>query len=275
MIIKIFPIEYGKMKFHLDNKYNYRNEIKYIDWKQNDIIKNNANLQQQLIVNVVNVQLIETNCKHKNPIIPFIISNNTGHDYDPSDPNDNIYNYIIQYKYDIDKCQKFLNQTHDIYEVLSRDTDASLHYQQGKKFNIKLYAVVLFDDNYKYYGHIYTWISPKNPKLALALGIRARIDSLFMPEEQKIKNISSYLLEGVRHFAFTNNCNQLLISQPLPVMRNILTKLGFEINKTEKKENQGISIAYYVDCNDPPFCYTKNVEEKIPTNNEIKYEILL
>ena len=273
MIIKIFPVEHGKMNFRFSKKYRTEKQaLKYIDWKSNDPDKNNDNLQKQIILNFVNVEVAEISCKSKNNVA-FIISNNTGHDYNPSDPNDNILNYIMLYKYDITKCEKYLKQVRDSYEVLSRDEDASSQYQQGLKFNVKLYAIVLFDDNYIYHGHIYTWLSPVNPKLTLALGIRTRVDSIFLPEEKRIKNLSSYLLEGVRHFAFINNCDKILISQPLPIMRNILSKFGFEINKTEKKETQGISISNYIDCNDPPYCYTKNVEEKIPTDNEIKYEI--
>ena len=116
-------------------------------------------------------------------------------------------------------CKKFLKIFYDYCEVFSRDQDALAQ----KGFNVKIYAIVLLKDKI-YQGHIYVWPSPTNSNYVMAMGIRNRIDSVFLTDRIKV---STYLLEGVRLFASSLKAIPVIV-QPKPIMRTILPQLGFE-----------------------------------------------
>jgi hypothetical protein len=59
------------------------------------------------------------------------------------------------------------------------------------------------------------------------MGIRDRIDSTFDLNKRQFK-VSDALLEGVRQFALINNCTNVVITNRLTIMENILLKKGFE-----------------------------------------------
>ncbi len=115
---------------------------------------------------------------------------------------------------------KFLKIKDDIVEVFSRDEDA---FNQ-KGFNVTLYAVVIVKGG-EYQGHIYSWLSPTDPDWFFAIGIRSRVDSVFV--EDRLKRVSNYLLEGVRQLALAFKCKSMVITIPLPIMTKILSQNGF------------------------------------------------
>lgn len=89
-----------------------------------------------------------------------------------------------------------------------------------------LYVVVLLV-NEEYYGHIYTWPSPSTPQIHCFVGIRARIDYPFLPPDKRLTRLAHYLLEGVRLLAVRHSATLLTVTEPLPVMKHVLTNLGF------------------------------------------------
>ena len=125
----------------------------------------------------------------------------------------------------------------DMIDVFGRDYNA--FYQEDARargdFDVELYVVVLLHMN-KYYGHIYTWISPEDANICLAMGIRARVDQLSIkgtPEE--LSRVSALLLEGVRRFAKHRGCEEMYLVLPLAVMEKLAKRLGFvneELNGT-------------------------------------------
>jgi hypothetical protein len=121
------------------------------------------------------------------------------------------------------QCVKFNHIRSESLDVFTRDREAML--QNG--FNVRTHAVVLIYRG-EYYGHIYTWISPVNVDMCFAMGIRARVDNLFLDANRRLMNISHILLEGVRRFALGMGCTSISVPRPFPVMENILEQLGFE-----------------------------------------------
>jgi len=95
-------------------------------------------------------------------------------------------------------------------------------------FNVDLYVIILIYNNL-YYGHIYTWVSPVDPSYCLFIGIRNRIDSIFIKQLPiSLANVSSYLIEAVRLFALSKGCTQMVVVYPEPIMQQILPTLGFK-----------------------------------------------
>lgn len=123
----------------------------------------------------------------------------------------------------ISQCVKFNTIYIDQLEVMSRDTDFFIH-----DFPNTTYGIVLLNDDMEYYGHTYCWIHKGE---VFSMGIRNRIDSVFMKNTEKyIENVSYYLLEGVRQFTLRNGFKTFNIVSPLLVMHTILKKLGFIVN---------------------------------------------
>lgn len=132
--------------------------------------------------------------------------------------------------------ENFLDSVYDYREIYSRDTDAfSGFLRGGENFNVDLHAVVLLSRG-EYYGHIYAWISPIDPNMCFALGIRNRVDSIFIKgTDKEIKNVSKYLFEGVRKFALLNGANTISVDTPKQNVIPILRKIGFENNPIDGK----------------------------------------
>ncbi|SHO33358.1 Hypothetical protein BQ3484_290 [Cedratvirus A11] len=121
-------------------------------------------------------------------------------------------------------CAKLLSAYSSYMDVFSRDQDV---FRPRVTYNVTIYATVLLVDD-EYYGHIYSWVSPNNPDYCVCIGIRSRVDSFFIREERE-QNISvaALLLEGVRRFALTFSCTEIIVLRPLRVMKSILPKFAF------------------------------------------------
>ena len=161
-------------------------------------------------------------------------------------------------------CDKFLSIAGDYIEVLSRDQDALNQIN----FTVETNAVVLLYGG-MYYGHIYSWVSPTNPSICFAMGIRNRIDSVFVREtSEHLPNISGYLLEGVRRFAINKGCNKIFIVNPKPIMEKILPKYGFEKQSINRSiiGKSIMSDAPVGVCNN---CYTIGVSNPLIENHVV------
>ena len=110
-------------------------------------------------------------------------------------------NYIMTYlntKCKITNFNEYANNFNNNY--------GDLYLNDLFKFDLRFYNVIKFNvdiimmifDN-RYYGHIYTWFSPKvGSKYLFFIGIRSRIDNILLTECKKnVKGIAYYLLEGV------------------------------------------------------------------------------
>lgn len=65
--------------------------------------------------------------------------------------------------------------------------------------------------------------------VTVLLWVRNRVDSLFTRYfENNLKNVSHYLLEGVRRFALSKAADNFIITSPRPIMQRILPTLGFQ-----------------------------------------------
>ena len=114
-------------------------------------------------------------------------------------------------------------------DVLNRDHHAFKQSGQNEEpFTVDTYVVVLLVYG-EYYGHIYTWLSPADPELCLAVGIRTRVDNSRLKGTRKeVRNISALLLEGVRRFAVFKSCTQMCVVNPINIMHTIIDKLPFD-----------------------------------------------
>lgn len=122
-------------------------------------------------------------------------------------------------------CDIYLKIADDFIDVMRRDVVAIRQHN----FNIQIYVVMIVL-NGTYYGHIYTRISSIEPSYCIAMGIRGRVDNLFLKAiGASISNISPLLLEGVRRFALVKGADKILIPYPLDVMTKILKRNGFRI----------------------------------------------
>lgn len=111
-------------------------------------------------------------------------------------------------------------------DVLSRDTDAF-----NPLVDVDLHAVVLLyaypsrPAEPEYYGHIYTWTKGD---ICTAIGIRARADIMYMRETYpNIPRVAGYLLEGVRQFAVSKRCKEIVIPYPLKSVNRTLDSYRF------------------------------------------------
>ena len=163
MIIKIFPVhknvEFYSSKY-TGNVYAVEDMINYINWKENDVIANNKNLINQHILNLVNIDLLAYYCKLSNGIVQ-IIDNNTLKD--KTYKEENVSDYLITYVKDTDLCSKFSQLHRSFNDLITRDM-LVMRQAQMRSFNVTTYVVVLLDNNFDYYGHIYVWISNRGSK---------------------------------------------------------------------------------------------------------------
>jgi hypothetical protein len=124
------------------------------------------------------------------------------------------------YQYDKGNFNKAYN------DVLSRDHDvlSNVNY-----FN-RVYAIVLLNKHQEYIGHIYSW-SSVDPNILFSIGIRSRPDMIFLRAlDMGMKNISHYLIEGVRLLGKELGVNKIIIPKALRNMKTILIRdLGFSL----------------------------------------------
>jgi len=127
------------------------------------------------------------------------------------------------------QCNKFKLREPGYIDVLTRDNEV---FNQTD-WNVQTYALVLIYKN-TYFGHIYAWTNKNinkntnentNNKICFGMGIRNRIDSVFIDNE--LPDVAKYLLEGVRRFGLAQGCNLMSIPNPLEIMKKILTNLNF------------------------------------------------
>lgn len=170
-----------------------------------------------------------------------------------------VNNFYQSEEQKIEQCKLYGKRLKGYKDVFNRDTNV---FNQ-ENWTVTTYAIVVLYKG-QYFGHIYAWISPLYPLMCLAMGIRGRVDSVF--QKDTLQNTSNYLLEGVRRFAIAKGCYWMTITKPLPVMVNILSKLGFE-KSFVKVAGIGISLTYpyenaiKIDCND---CYQIAAEKHGP-----------
>lgn len=209
MELLCFPVEKLSHPFTIShaNTLSVADDRYFIDWDQNLTTALNA----QIYTEFLDMKLIG-GCStaylegDQNPIFRF-----------DANMEPVVFAQEVQDKTSL--CKKFLKILYDYREIFSRDQDAL----EQKGFNVKIYAIVLLKDKV-YQGHIYTWASPRDPKYIMAMGIRNRIDSVFLKDRIKV---STYLLEGVRLFALSLQATPVIV-QPRTIMRTILPKLGFQ-----------------------------------------------
>lgn len=165
-------------------------------------------------------------------------------------------------------CNKFIKNLRSYHEILSRDHDAF----NDNTINVQLYPIIVFYKNI-YQGHIYAWISPVLKEYCFAMGIRNRPDTIFLRKsdpDKILNNISAYLMEGVRLFALSHNCDYVYITSPTNFMKSLLPKLGFEYDPIPFIPNIiGRSIS--PDINDCPNCYKLKDINKPIVNDKILY----
>ena len=156
-----------------------------------------------------------------------------------TDYTDDIFRIVTDYYTTSEKktvqCEKFFKQFTGHVDVLERDQEV---FNQTD-WNVTTYAIVLLYKG-EYFGHIYTWLSPIDSTTCFAMGIRGRVDSVFRTD--KLQNVASYLLEGVRRFALAKGARSIIITHPLDVMRVILLRLGFTMTLSENKSHIGKSL---------------------------------
>ena len=167
-----------------------------------------------------------------------------------------------------ERCAQFRKRQKGYQDTFNRDH----HLFNQSDWNVITYSIVLLYRG-KYFGHIYTWISPRYPSMCLAMGIRGRVDNVFL--EDTLPNVANYLLEGVRRFALAKGCYFMVITKPLAVMKTVLLRLGFKQTYVSVA-GVGISLTYpdlpgiNIDCDD---CYqselTKSFTEEVPVEFEL------
>lgn len=192
--------------------YPFRMSRPKVDWLQ----PNTLTLNNQVTNEYISLLQLQTVCSSDDINLKDIIFTD-------------LHEYQLTASRDI-LAEKFMRRIEDYTEVYSRDQDAFEQFN----FNVELNAIVL-TYNGEYYGHIYCWISPIE-KIVLAMGIRNRVDNIFLKGTDKyLPDVSGYLLEGVRNFALSNGIDQMIIVTPLPIMRNILSDLGFKMEFISSK----------------------------------------
>jgi len=167
-----------------------------------------------------------------------------------------------------EKIELFFSSMKVIYghlETISRDQDA-LNYTG---ITTQLYCLVAFYEG-TYQGHIYSWFS-KCGKYCFCMGIRNRVDNFYLKYIGKeVKNVSHYILEGVRKFALSKGCSFLVVTNPQPVMGMILPKLNFNKKHIELDET-GRGLNYNCLCSNN-YQYS-NINKQI-SKDEIKFTLI-
>ena len=87
-------------------------------------------------------------------------------------------------------------------------------------------AIVILDPDYRYAGHIYVWTEEEKPNILHAMGIRR---SLYHLLTRSHPGVAPKLIAGVLTFARRYRFRQVKVVHPYPVMRSILSKIGFTV----------------------------------------------
>jgi hypothetical protein len=97
--------------------------------------------------------------------------------------SDNSTFIIDDLPYDL-SCENLMPMLSSLFDVFNEDFELLFH---GEEFSVTHYAVVVLF-NKEYIGHIYTWMSPINPKLCFAMSIRSSVE--FIYKEKILPSIS-------------------------------------------------------------------------------------
>ena len=229
----IFKLEKVDKPFSMYINYDM-NDIKEINWSTHNDLP--AKLNQQAINNKMNFQLLSNACNYildwnedrgNVPPIKEIVTVVDGQ-------NEKMLHYglNIDDSRSINACYlydktSFSNAQND---VLSRDHDILNHISDFKS----VYAIVLLNNYSEYIGHIYSWIS-SDMKTLFAIGIRSRPDMVFLRSiDMGMKNVSYYLIEGVRQLANKLGVDSIIVPKALRNMYMILTtKMNFLPEKVD------------------------------------------
>lgn len=254
IVIKIVPVMKTKENLNTNTSKPLRSDcLNPINWENTKDI--NKTIINQIKANRIFLDLIENSCNNKTDINLFFNSDEN-YNFEKIVKENKISEHIRTIKYSEDLCNKFSKLKYNINEALSRDRDFYNDIPEEKYNNYPRNIVILIYNN-EYYGHIYCW---KVKNLCFCIGIRARIDKIFI--ENSLKNISYYLLEGVRKFAIDNNCEKICVILPIGIMPQILSSLGFI--EMKMANNMYLENEYIM-------CYVKNSKDKI-IENEIIYK---
>lgn len=133
------------------------------------------------------------------------------------------------------RCQQFKDRLRAYIDVglIDQDVFANLDWE------VETWAIVLLYQG-EYYGHIYSWRSLVDPDRSFAMGIRSRVDRVFL--EDSLKNITAYLLEGARRLSQSQGSTTLTVTYPFQHVIQILRQLGFELDDDVDTEFFGNSI---------------------------------
>lgn len=186
-----------------------------VDWSSDDPKRLSEALNSQIKNNYTDFSQLDILCRNPAGFEQVLYTTNF-----VEGTQELVKNYYKSPEQKAEQCKKFLQRFHGLVDVLERDQDV---FNQ-RTWNVQTYAIVVLYKG-EYFGHIYTWVSPVDPSLCFAMGIRGRVDSVFI--EDNLQNLSHYLLEGVRRFALAKGCSSIVVTHPLDTMKSILTRLGF------------------------------------------------
>lgn len=144
-----------------------------------------------------------------------------------------------------ERCSKFINpEVRKGYEdTFYKDTE--VFAEEGAKTS-QVFAVVMLSDDYVYQGHIYTWFTDGG---CIAFGIRGRPDKAFIKKEQK--SVATELIHKIQEIALAHGCTKVIVPNPLPIMKTMLTeKFDFTFKRIDVTEI-GNSFVGYVPDNRP------------------------
>lgn len=177
-----------------------------------------------------------------------------------------VFNYYQSEEQKEQQCEKFSKRTFSYGDLFQRDEEV---FNQVD-WNVTTYAVVLLLNGI-YLGHIYTWVSPVDPSYCFAMGIRARVDQVFLPES--FKNVSHYLFEGVRKFAQSKGCQTIIVTFPMLTIIELLKRLGFshvEINTNAMGKSLATTFSLDEYCRN---CYQLPSDHSI-MNDEVTFDLV-
>ncbi len=229
-MFKVFPVSRATLR-------PFRGQISYplfadIDdatpftWNTNDETTLLNTFKQQLETNVFT--FIEHNIKCSQ------LLNN--------DVFDNTFFVGLSKEEAVNRCNKFVDpEVRKGYEdTFFKDTE--VFAEEGDKTS-QVYAVVLLSDDHTYQGHIYTWTTGQN---CVAFGIRGRPDKAFA--KTPTSSIAHTLIGKISELALSQGCTQVVIPNPLPVMKMILTdKFAFAYKRMNVADIGNTFVGYVPD----------------------------
>lgn len=229
-IFRIFKLEKVSKPFDINIKYGPEVLIETNWLIDGDDFFQSEQLNNQIKANVLIQRQIENNCREglkSSQLLDLSIitdyEKNRGHVF--TEENLPALRSV---------CKEYMLSVRNEHDVISRDHDVftSINKLSQYETNITYYAVVIYDTEGHYIGHVYLWISPYDSTFAFMIGIRA---STLMPfirlKNSGFKNVSGYLLTAVEKFVKENGANKLVIPYPIGKMKGIAIKNGFKLFK--------------------------------------------